>query len=301
VLRTRLLLAAAILTPLLTMVYLDYTWADWAPGLVLLPLGFIVSALAAGEVHSLLHHQLDSRPVWPTMVGALGVMLATAMPIGWDLAGKDYPADCPVGPAGWPVLALAIGVMVLFVLEMRHFRGGGEGKHLAALSGQVLGVVYAGFLPSFMILLRRFDNSQTGMLALVSLLVIVKIGDTCAYAVGKTMGKRKFSPLLSPGKTVEGACGSIVGAVLSAIGCGLWLQPMLTGDASKPSQLVWWASLGAATGIAGMAGDLAESLLKRDAGIKDSSSWLPGLGGILDVVDSVLFAAPVAYIFWIAK
>jgi phosphatidate cytidylyltransferase len=301
VLRTRLLLAAVILTPLLTLVYLDYTWADWAPGLLLVPLGFLMSALAAGEVHALLHHQLGSRPAWPTVVGAVGVMLATAMPIGWDIAGKEYPADCPVGPAGWPVLALAIVVMVLFVLEMRHFRNGGEGKHLAALSGQMLGVIYAGFLPAFMILLRRIDSPQTGMLALVSLLIIVKIGDTCAYAVGKSIGRRKFSPLLSPGKTVEGAWGSIVGAVLSAIGCGLWLQPALTNEVGTAWHLVWWASLGAAVGVAGMAGDLAESLLKRDAGIKDSSSWLPGLGGILDLIDSVLFAAPVAYIFWIAK
>jgi phosphatidate cytidylyltransferase len=303
-LKVRLLLATVILAPLLTIVYLDYTVADWAPGLFLVPLAFLVSAMAAGEVHSLLHHQLKSHPVWPVIVGSLGVMLACAMPMGWDLLGKDYPANCAVGPAGWPVIAMAIAVMVLFALEIRRFTGGGgggQGEHLAALSGQIMAVVYAGLLPSFLILLRRFRDNDTGMLALVSLLVITKMGDTMAYAFGKTMGKRKLSPLLSPGKTVEGAFGSMLGAVGSGLACGLWLQPALTETTATATELIWWATLGLAVGLFGMAGDLAESLLKRDAGKKDSSSWMPGLGGILDVLDSVLFAAPVAYIFWIAK
>lgn len=300
-LKVRLLLAAIILAPLLTIVYLDYVVTDWAPGLLLVPLAFLVSAMAASEVQSLLHHQLKSRPAWPVIVGSLGVMLASAMPLGWDLLGNEYPARCAVGPAGWPVIAMAIAVMILFTLEMRRFTSGGQGEHLVVLSGQVMAVVYAGLLPSFLILLRRYRDNDWGMLALVSLLVITKIGDTMAYTFGKTMGKRKLSPLLSPGKTIEGAVGSMIGAVGSAICCGLWLQPALTDSRAAGAELLWWAGLGAAVGVFGMMGDLAESLLKRDAGKKDSSSWMPGLGGILDVVDSVLFAAPVAYIFWIAK
>ena len=325
-LKTRLLLAALILSPLLTVVYLDYTVTDWAPGLLLIPLAFLVSAMAAGEVHSLLHHQLGSRPAWPVVVGAFGVALASAMPLGWDLMGNEYPARCAVGPAGWPVIALSIAVMVLFGLEMRRFgkegnpdenrtdeasseeanpqersSEGGKGEYLAALSGQTLAVVYAGLLPSFLILLRRYRDNDWGMLALVSLLVITKMGDTLAYTFGKTMGKHKLSPRLSPGKTIEGAVGSMIGAVASAIACGFWLQPALTGTRADGAELLWWAALGTAVGIFGMVGDLAESLLKRDAGKKDSSSWMPGLGGILDVIDSVLFAGPVAYIFWIAS
>jgi phosphatidate cytidylyltransferase len=300
VLKVRLLLAALILVPLISLVYLDFTWGAWAPGILLAPLAVLVAAMAAGEVHSLLHHQLRDRPVWPVVVGAIGIMLATAAPLGWDLVGREYPSNCPVGPAGWPVFALAIAVMVLFVLEMRRFEDGGQGEHLAALSAQVLVVVYAGLLPAFLILIRRFKDNEWGMLGLVSLLVITKLGDTMAYTFGKTMGKRKLSPRLSPGKTVEGAVGSMVGAVGSALACGMWLQPALTGTQADAWRMGWWAGLGLALGISGMIGDLAESLLKRDAGKKDSSSWMPGLGGILDVLDSVLFATPIAYLFWIA-
>lgn len=172
---------------------------------------------------------------------------------------------------------------------------------MAALSGQIAVVVYAGVLPAYLILLRRFDGNRWGMLALVSMLVISKMGDTTAYFSGKLWGKRKLSPKLSPGKTVAGGLGSMIGAILSALACGIWLQPALTNSTAAGIDYAWWAGLGAAVGAMGMVGDLAESLLKRDAGTKDSSSWMPGLGGILDVIDSVLFAAPVAYLFWLVR
>jgi phosphatidate cytidylyltransferase len=105
-----------------------------------------------------------------------------------------------------------------------------------------------------------------------------------------------MAPVLSPGKTIEGALGGIAFACL-----GSWLAldvlfPAMTGGDELPPRL--WLAYGAVIGLCGMAGDLAESLLKRDVGRKDSSDWLPGFGGVLDLLDSVLFAAPVAYVWW---
>jgi phosphatidate cytidylyltransferase len=108
-----------------------------------------------------------------------------------------------------------------------------------------------------------------------------------------------MTPLLSPGKTWEGAAGAIVMACAASWLCLGVLTPWLTGH---PAQTPLWGVIayGAALALMGMIGDLAESLIKRDMGLKDSSAWLPGLGGVLDIIDSLLVAAPVAYLFWAA-
>jgi phosphatidate cytidylyltransferase len=109
-----------------------------------------------------------------------------------------------------------------------------------------------------------------------------------------------MAPYLSPGKTWEGAVGAMLFAVL-----GSWVvfhflrRHMIAGEIVELS--AWqWIAYGLLVGVTGMVGDLAESLLKRDAGAKNSSAWMPGLGGVLDVLDSILFAAPVAYLCWAA-
>jgi phosphatidate cytidylyltransferase len=103
---------------------------------------------------------------------------------------------------------------------------------------------------------------------------------------------------LSPGKTVEGALGSIVGGWLGAAIIIFLVAPLIC---ELPIQKHWWWFLvyGAVVTLFGILGDLAESLLKRDAEIKDSSSWIPGMGGFLDVVDSLVFTAPVSYFLWL--
>jgi len=129
-----------------------------------------------------------------------------------------------------------------------------------------------------------------------SLVIVVKMGDIGAYTCGRLVGRHKMTPTLSPGKTWEGAVGGMVFACLGSYLALEWLAPALTGAASR---LPWgWLPYGVIVGIAGMVGDLAESLLKRDVGCKDSSTWMPGFGGVLDLLDSVLFAAPVAYLCW---
>jgi phosphatidate cytidylyltransferase len=137
------------------------------------------------------------------------------------------------------------------------------------------------------------------MLALLSLLVIVKTADTGAFAFGKSFGRHKMTPALSPGKTWEGSIGGLATAGLASWAMFHFAGPELVGTGYVEPPLLAALAYGLLLGVAGIIGDLAESLLKRDMERKDSSSWLPGLGGVLDIIDSVLVAGPVAWLCWV--
>lgn len=128
-----------------------------------------------------------------------------------------------------------------------------------------------------------------GPRTIVFLVAAIAISDSAQYVVGRTLGRHKLAPVVSPGKTVEGAFGGLVAAVAT----GAFLGPEW-GQAASPAQ---GAALGLVLGAAGIMGDLFESFLKRSAGVKDSGSLIPGHGGILDRIDAYLFAVPVYWIF----
>ena len=151
---------------------------------------------------------------------------------------------------------------------------------------------------SFWALLRLHGDNARGMLALVSMLVIVKMADTGAFFVGKNLGRHKMTPILSPGKTWEGAIGGVVVACLVSWAIFHWLGWSLVGPAYRRPAIVATLAYGGTLALAGMLGDLAESLLKRDMERKDSSTWLPGLGGVLDIIDAPLVAGPIAWLWW---
>jgi phosphatidate cytidylyltransferase len=125
------------------------------------------------------------------------------------------------------------------------------------------------------------------------------MGDIGAYTVGRLIGRRKMAPRISPGKTIEGGVGAIVFSCGIAWLAGAWITGARVPWSLPAASQTGWLVYGLLVGGAGMVGDLAESLLKRDVGRKDSSSWLPGFGGVLDMVDSVLLAAPVAWACWL--
>jgi phosphatidate cytidylyltransferase len=136
-----------------------------------------------------------------------------------------------------------------------------------------------------------------GIAAIASLAIVVKMCDIGAYTFGRLLGRRKMTPVLSPGKTWEGAVGGLAFACLGSWLALNWLAPALSAGLAPRS--AWcWLGYGLFVGIAGILGDLAEPLIKRDVGRKDSSAWMPGFGGVLDLLDSVLFAAPVAFLCW---
>ena len=176
-------------------------------------------------------------------------------------------------------------VLAAFVVEMVLFQQPGDSVTRIALT--VWLVAYLGLLPSFFAQLRWLDH---GTLALALAIFVPKCGDAGAYFVGRFLGRHPMTPLLSPKKTWEGLAGSLLASVVAA--------PVISQLGPVLSNL-WWAALfGLVVGVAAVLGDLAESLIKRDSGKKDASSVLPGMGGVLDLVDSILFAAPVVY-WWL--
>lgn len=155
-----------------------------------------------------------------------------------------------------------------------------------ALPTQVLGIVYIPWSLSFLVAIR---NGADGVVWIFFLLVVIFAGDIGAYYVGTFLGRHKLAPSISPGKTIEGSAGGIA----ANIGAGFLFTYLFL-----PS-LPWAASVAffVVLGVAGQVGDLFESKLKRAGNIKDSGGILPGHGGILDRIDALLFAAPLAYMF----
>ncbi len=296
-LRSRLLAAAAILVPLIGILYADVHLNAGAPGIWLVPLGLIISLMAAYEVLDLLRTPGHQPLSWTVYSGVAVVFLAACVPMLWPLSGTPYPPSCPLGRLGWPLLAVTGALTWAFVGEMRRYEQ--PGGVIVNLSLAVFTIVYVGVPMAFAALLRQFHDNRWGMAALVSVILIVKMSDTGAYFFGKLLGRTKLAPKLSPGKTVAGGIGCLVFAVGAAVFFTQLLAPLMTGQPVKSP--LWGAVVyGLVLAVTGVIGDLGESLLKRDMGRKDSSSWLPGLGGILDVLDSLFLSLPAAYLCWSA-
>ncbi len=181
-------------------------------------------------------------------------------------------------------LALTL-VFALFGVFLYQARWQGTSGVIGNCGANFLAIIYFGLLGSFIVAIRiRF-----GVWGLLTFVFVVKSSDIGAYTFGKLFGKHKFSPTISPGKTWEGMAGGVVFAAIVAllfsVGCGImaWPQAVLFG--------VCFAFIG-------QLGDLAESLIKRDAERKDSADSIPGFGGLLDVIDSPVAAAPLAYLYF---
>ena len=158
---------------------------------------------------------------------------------------------------------------------------------------------YLGLLPSFFVQLRWLDRRaparSAGTLALALAIFVPKFCDVGAYFTGRFLGRHRATPVLSPKKTWEGFAGGLAAAVVTALVIHA-IGPVFPGA----GRLAWLSAtaFGLVVGLAGILGDLAESLIKRDCQKKDASQVMPGFGGVLDVVDAILFAAPVAY-WWL--
>ena len=293
----RLIFAAIILAPLVALGVADFKYNFGAPGILLAPVGLAVGLLAVGEILTMLKGKGHDLVTWPVYLGFTLIFVASCAPMGWKLADVEYPADCALGKLGWPLAAAALAVGLIFVGEMMRYEEPGGVIVNVALS--MFATLYIGLLLTFVLELRTFDTNARGMSAFVSLLFVTKLSDVGAYFCGKSFGRHKLAPILSPGKTVEGAIGGIVAACLASWIFFQFVAPHFAG-ADGDSTPIWGALLyGAILALAGMLGDLSESLLKRDMQCKDSSAWLPGLGGVLDILDSVLAAAPPAFVCWV--
>jgi len=209
---------------------------------------------------------------------------------GWlAAAGIPLLAYCAKAPA---FLLGAIWLMVTMAIAMA--RRGPSGRPLASVSITMFGCVYASGLLAFLIAIRHGSGAATRPLAYVLLtlfpLVITWICDTAAMAVGTALGGPKLAPILSPKKTHAGAVGGTLAGVITALALGKFVLNR-QGWSFSPGQLLLF---GLTVSIVGQIGDVAESLFKREAGLKDSSTLIPGHGGVLDRLDSLYFVIPTA-------
>lgn len=226
--------------------------------------GAIVLALALVALHEYLRLCAVEPLIRATVLAAL-VPVLIAVPVGG-------------APGVGAAALLALALMSLWRVKdpARRFRGLAEG---------VLGLCYIGYAMGCLWLLRMETPHGAAWLFLV--LAATWAGDSAAYFIGSRFGRRRFCPDLSPNKTWAGAVGGLAGSLAG----GLMSLPLFAGDVT-----VWFiAATSVAVGLSGQLGDLFESLWKRAKGVKDSGNLIPGHGGILDRIDSLLIGLPVGY------
>ena len=192
----------------------------------------------------------------------------------------------PLALGGWTGLSTDVVLLSAFiavgVLSLSSWRGGHDA--IASVSAALLPALYLGLPIGSMVATRETRGPE----ALFLMMLTVFVSDSAQYYSGRAFGKRPLASAISPKKTIEGAIGGFIFGALVLAGVGIWWLPAV------PPALR--ALLGLTVVALGIAGDLFESMLKRSAGVKDSSALIPGHGGILDRIDALLFAAPVYYI-----
>jgi len=272
----RLITGGLLIAALAALVWLDAfaEFQGWPAGAVIGAVALVVVVpLLAIEVARLLRATGAHVPNSLALVAAIGGLIATA-----GVPGVAEPAPDTA------TIAIVLLTAVAFVLAAaRRDPRGAAGT----VGGALFVLVMAGVLPGYWIKLRVDFSAEL----FVASILIVKSADIGAYLGGRLFGRTKLIPWLSPGKTREGlACGVLASAAVAAAFAWAW-----SGRAWMPS--IGTAALGgAALGMIGAMGDLAESLLKREAGAKDSGRLLPGMGGVFDVLDSLLPAGPLAWV-----
>ncbi len=282
-LRTRLGVGGLLIVLAAGMLAVDERLLPWCPFLFLLvlPLGLA----SCFELLNLLGP--SRRPVpWICYLGIVAVVTG------------NWPGHLPetsawqAEPWGWIVGCFAACVLAVFMHEMAGFREPGRSLERMALALWV--IAYLGLLPSFFIQLRWLDanHPEAGTQGLALAIFVPKTCDIGAYFTGRFLGRHKMTPVLSPKKTWEGAAGGLAAATLTTA----LLDRLLPGSLLR-GDLGLEIGFALAVGITSMLGDLAESLIKRDCQQKDASHVVPGFGGVLDVIDSVIFPAPLVYLW----
>lgn len=250
-------------------------------------------------------------PLWPLFVLLAVAAILVALYEFWFLSKRvGAKPDVVVGYASTAALLVSffynapdlilviVPALVIAALAAEMLRGGPFEKMILSVGSTVLGVLYVAMLGGFLIAVRTgfaapapgYTTSYSVSTHLLSFFFLVLMGsDTGAYYTGRAFGRHKLAPKISPGKTWEGAVGGMLASLLMAALAHYWFFPELSLRAALP--------LAAVLNVLGVVGDLTESALKRGANAKDAANILPGHGGFLDRLDSLLFNAPVIYYF----
>ncbi len=281
-----------------TVLIADEWFFPWYP--LWFALSFLVMGWLALEVVGLLN-ATSARPSGNTVFGGvLAMVVANWAPhITVYLVGDPrfsslaHEPAVPINALAWPLWAFVGVVMFSFVAQSIQFVQ--PGRTMATISGTVLATAYVGVLGSFVIQIRWFDGPYHGLVPLTALIATAKGADIGAYTCGRLLGRHKLWPRLSPNKTIEGAIGGMCFSVLASV------LVMGTARSFQIPTMNWLAivGFGLLMGVVAQLGDLMESMIKRDCAAKDASDTLPGFGGVLDVMDSLLFAGPIAYGFFL--
>ena len=277
--------------------FIGICYADAVLGpraLVLLVLCVLLAIRGSWEMTQL----LTTRSFHPSF--ALTAILSVVVVVGgWvvHLVPDNALTPSTLESLGAIALSTAVATLALMLVSAARYRE--PGRSMETLGAELLIVVYIGLLLAVTAQLRWVAGAEAGYLALGSLVIAAKCGDIGAYTLGRLFGRRKMVPLLSPGKTWMGGLGALLGSALAGV-CWFRFATPAFNPLWTPCAW-WWAFLfGAIIGVTGLVGDLCESLIKRDVGRKDSAALLPGFGGLLDLLDSILYAGPVAYLLWAA-
>ncbi len=186
-------------------------------------------------------------------------------------------------------------ILILFVLGLcvRQFLSRSNTAGILAISTTLFGLMYVPWLLNFIQKINFFPTLQgDGKFYVLYFIVVTKFSDCGAYAVGSLIGRHKMIPRISPGKTWEGFGGAIAASVLASL-----VFAKLAGGHLHGMNTTHAVVLGVVLSMAAVVGDLIESIFKREAGVKDSGHYFPGIGGILDLLDSLLFNAPLMYLY----
>jgi phosphatidate cytidylyltransferase len=269
---TRRILFAVIAAPAsIAIVY----FGDWALTILL----SVLAALAAWELYRI------AQATGSLPFDLAGIALAALFPIAVHAQRR-----------GIYTLSLTVIVaMALLIFAAAIWLRGPVGRPLSSVAITAFGVMYAALF-SYVYLIRYHDyavGAGAGTLLVLLPVLLTWATDIGAYVFGRTFGRRKLIPSVSPGKTVEGALGGLASAVVI---CLVYVRFLLMPYAQLGLTLQGAVLFAIAISVAAQVGDLAESVLKREAGVKDSSNIIPGHGGVLDRFDSLLFALPIAYL-----
>jgi phosphatidate cytidylyltransferase len=267
---TRRIIFAVIAAPAgIALVY----FGDWVLAIVL----SVLAALAAWEFFRMAR-ETGALPLEPA-----GIALAALLPIAVHAQRLGV----------YTLSLTAIVCMILVLFASTIWLRGPMGKPVSSVSITVFGILYAGLF-SYIYAIRYHDyavGARAGTVLVFLPILVTWATDVGAYTFGRTFGKKKLIPSVSPGKTVEGAVG---GLGLAIVICLVYVRFLLMPYAQLGLTFQGAVLFAIVVSVAAQTGDLAESLLKREAGVKDSSRILPGHGGILDRFDSLLFVMPIA-------
>lgn len=292
-LKQRLILGALMTVALVVLIWCDDRLARDAnrqSGDVVFAVLILLVGFAGYELRSLFKAGgYPAGDLW-TAVICLGVLCIPKAVV------LDESSQSPQATADYKLtlLLLAVGLIGSFVSLLRHKKAEGA---IGSLSASVFIILYMGLLPSFILRIAVWTPTG-GAWLLLYFIGTVKICDIGAYFSGRFLGRRKLIEWLSPGKTVEGMAGGIAASLVVALAVPALVR--LLGPATLADMFPGWqtaALFGFLMAIFGQAGDLMASIIKREAGAKDSARAVPGFGGVLDILDSLLLTAPIA--FWL--